>query len=99
MLWRSDGSAARQTRNVRGEPRFQRALSGKLRALVAVMQEFCELFAQGFVALITVADDDRVLEQLFLHVARQLRPKMNRRAAEQRCEMCFVVHGKPRWTG
>src|SRR3989440_7764379 len=71
----------------------------KLCALVTIVQEFRELLAQGFVALAAMADDDRMLEQLFLHVARQLRPKMNRRAAEQRCEMCFVVHGKPRWTG
>ena len=75
-------------RNVRGGTKFRNPVgsgenSGNLRALVAIVQEFGELLAQGFVALTLVADDDRVLEQLFLNVARQFGPEVNCRLSEQ----------------
>src|ERR1044071_3839340 len=50
---------------------------------MAVMQEFGELFAQALVAFATVADHDRVLEQLFLDRRRKLCPKVQRCGAQQ----------------
>src|SRR4051794_33937597 len=82
------------TRATAHELRRQRPVefSGNQRALVALVQEFCELFAQRFVRFATVAGDDRMLEQLFLHVARQLGPDVNRGSSQDRRKTAFVVH-------
>jgi len=52
---------------------------------MAVMQEFGELFAQALVAFATVADHDRVLEQLFLDRRRKLCKNRWKMMGEQRC--------------
>src|SRR5256885_432380 len=67
-------------------------ISGNQRALVALVQEFCGLFAQGFVGFATMAGDDRMFEQLFLNVARQFGPDVNRGSSQDRRKTAFVVH-------
>src|ERR1043165_108332 len=64
---------------------------------MAVMQEFGKLLAQAFVALAMVADDDRVLEQLFLNGLWQLCPKVKRRRAEQRSKTVVLFRHVPSW--
>jgi hypothetical protein len=58
-------------------------IGADLRARVVVMKVAGELLAQALVALAVMAGNDGVLEQLLLHVARQLRPDLRHRVAER----------------
>lgn len=55
-----------------------------------VVQEFCELFSQRFIAFRFVSRDNSAFEQQLLAIARQFAPCGYHRVAESKCEAIFV---------
>lgn len=58
------------------------AVLGSGRAFVMIVQELRELFAQAFVALSLMAEHDRPLEQIMLHLLGQVAPTGNHRITQ-----------------
>jgi hypothetical protein len=66
-----------------------------------IVQKFCQLLAQAFVALAFMTQRYRPLEQRVLHLVRQFAPEIGGRRAEDKkiARGVFVGRGLLRWRG